>query len=61
MREYLYVIVRNDGTILQLDDRHKGKNLVDLLQEGWLPLRECGLGGELGSALVLLARGGTFD
>jgi hypothetical protein len=61
MREYLYVKVRGDGTVLPLDDCQKGKSLADLFQEGWEPLRERGLGGEAGFALVLLARGGEFD
>jgi hypothetical protein len=61
MREYLYVIVRGDGTALPLDDRQKGKSLADLFQEEWEPLRERSLGGETGSALILLGRGGEFD
>jgi hypothetical protein len=64
MRQYLYVIVRSDGTTLPLDEAQKEKDLALLFQEGWQPLRETPMSGNAGEhawSLILLAKGGFLD
>jgi len=67
MKQYCYVIVNNAGhswPILVQPDAHPGVEtspsfLPQLLQEGWLPIRETPMGGgtsSLAHSLVLLER-----
>jgi hypothetical protein len=64
MREYLYVIVRSDGSAFPLDEARKGADLALLLQQCWQPLRETPMSGseaEHAWSLLLLAKGGLSD
>ncbi len=69
MAEHRYVVVCSDGTSYDLSRRTPvvewGKTkkplyaLQDLLEQGWLPIRETAMGGgdHVAFALVLLTKG----
>jgi hypothetical protein len=63
MREYLYVLIRADGSATPLDNGHANKDLAALLKDGWEPMRETAapVGVQAACFLVLLYRGGLYD
>ena len=64
MTQFVYAIVRSDGTVTILDDHHADKDLATLLKEEWKPMREAPMGGGSGEAacsLVVLTKGRSYD
>ena len=70
MKEYCYVIVNNAGhswgpmglSDEQPHDDQKTPVLMQLLQDGWVPVRETPMGGgtsPLAHSLILLEKGNT--